>query len=110
MSNIKVIIVDSDKINYLPFQELTKLVASRLKTDLKDDLKKEFNLTEAELKTEVQKNYLSRKDVCEILDISVPTVYAWTKKGILNPVKICNKLRYLEDDINHLLTLKKHSS
>ena len=43
--------------------------------------------------------YLTRKEVCDLLKISVVTVHNWTKKGILNPLKIGNRLRFKESDV-----------
>jgi excisionase family DNA binding protein len=32
--------------------------------------------------------YLTRKEVCKILRITMPTLYAWVKQGYLKPLRI----------------------
>ena len=42
---------------------------------------------------------LTRKEVAKMLDISLPTLWAWTNKGILISYRIGNKIRYKENEI-----------
>jgi len=47
-------------------------------------------------------SYLTTDQVCEMLSVSRPTLWAWDKKEILNPVRIGNAKRYRLSDIESL--------
>ena len=46
---------------------------------------------------------LTRKEVCQLLQISLVTCHNWTKQGILNPYRIGNKLRFKESEVLNAL-------
>ncbi len=47
--------------------------------------------------------YVARKQLSEILDVSVVTLIDWDKKGILKPLRIGNRVRYRMSDIELIL-------
>lgn len=47
--------------------------------------------------------WLSRKEVSELLGISLPTLHDWGKRGILKPYKIGNRVRFRQEDIENTL-------
>lgn len=47
--------------------------------------------------------WLGRKDVSELLGVSLPTLHQWGKDGILKPYKIGNRVRYKRSDIEETL-------
>lgn len=47
--------------------------------------------------------WISRKDVCELLGISLVTIHDWGKKGILHPYKMGNRVRFKRSDIEQTL-------
>ena len=42
---------------------------------------------------------LTRQEVAKLLDISLPTLWTWTKKNILTSYRIGNKIRYKEHEV-----------
>ncbi len=48
--------------------------------------------------------YLTRKEVAEILNVSLTTLFHWNNKDILHTRKIGNKVRYLRKDIDKVLS------
>lgn len=53
-----------------------------------------------ELKQEAtNKEFLSTKEVSELLNISKVTCWQWGKKGILKPLRIGNRVLYRRSDI-----------
>ncbi len=42
---------------------------------------------------------LTRKDVAELLSISLPTLHSWTKKELLISYRIGNKVRYKQEEV-----------
>lgn len=54
--------------------------------------------------------WLSRKDVSELLGVSLPTLHQWGKQGILKPYKIGNRVRYRQSDIEETLLKSNRSA
>jgi len=46
---------------------------------------------------------LKVKEVCELFQISKPTIYEWIRKGQLRSIKIESRRFFLVDDIQHLI-------
>jgi excisionase family DNA binding protein len=42
---------------------------------------------------------LTRKQAAETLGISLPTLYDWSKKGILKPYRISSRIRYKKKEV-----------
>ncbi len=42
---------------------------------------------------------LTPKETAELLKVSSPTVWDWGKRGILNPRRIGNQVRYLRSEV-----------
>ena len=46
---------------------------------------------------------LTRKEVAELLNISLPTLWAWTNKDLLQAYRIGNKIRYKKSEVLNAL-------
>lgn len=51
---------------------------------------------------------LTRQEVAKWLDISLPTLHAWTKNGILQAYRIGNKVRYKKSEVLDALQTINH--
>ncbi|PQJ80980.1 hypothetical protein BTO18_10380 [Polaribacter porphyrae] len=58
---------------------------------------------------ENQETLISRKELSQYLKVSIPTIHAWDKKGILKPIKIGTRIRYLKSDVEKILNQVKPS-
>jgi excisionase family DNA binding protein len=47
--------------------------------------------------------YLTRKEVCQLLNISLPTLHSYCKKGIINGQKVGNRILFTEQQIQDSL-------
>lgn len=47
--------------------------------------------------------YLSKEKVCELLDVSVTTLWRWEKQNYLVPINFGGKKRYRKSDIDKIL-------
>lgn len=47
---------------------------------------------------------LTRKEVAEMLSISLPTLHEWTKEGTIKAYRIGRAIRYKHDDVQNALT------
>ena len=47
--------------------------------------------------------FLTIKQVAQLLGVTEPTLWRWNKEGILKRVKVGNKVRYKESDVNKVL-------
>lgn len=45
----------------------------------------------------------TRKEVCEMLGISLPTLHSWTKDGVIKAYRVGSSVRYKMDDIENAL-------
>lgn len=50
-----------------------------------------------------EEKYLTIKQVAELLGVTEPTLWRWNKEGVLKRVKVGNKVRYKESDVNKVL-------
>ena len=52
---------------------------------------------------EKEKELLSQNDVCQLFNITKPTLWRWKKEGILVPRQIGRQIFYNRNDINKIL-------
>ena len=79
-------------LHYLTPKELKEYIKEALKEEL-EDFKKNLNHKE-------EKNVLlSRSETCDLLKISFPTLWDWTKNGKLISYRIGNRVYYKKDEI-----------
>ena len=52
--------------------------------------------------------YKTRKEVAEILRISLPTLNEWTKMGFIRSYRVGRRILYKVDEIDHSLKERKH--
>jgi excisionase family DNA binding protein len=57
--------------------------------------------------TENPNELLTRKEVCELLHITLPTLHDWTKEGVIIGYRINTRVRYKKSEV--LATLQKVS-
>lgn len=50
-----------------------------------------------------QTNLLTRKQVCELLCITPPTLHEWTKNGMVAAYKVGTRVRYKQNEILNTL-------
>jgi hypothetical protein len=53
--------------------------------------------------------YMSRKEVAQLLHITLATLHDWTKLGLLNSYKISHRVLYRSDEIEESLSKRKFS-
>ena len=62
--------------------------------------------SQPQTKTQVQSEYITRKEVAKLLKVTLPTLHDWTKLGWLQSYKIGNrvlyKLREVEESIQQV--------
>lgn len=60
------------------------------------------------VKPQPETQLLTRQEVAKWLDISLPTLHAWTKSGILQAYRIGNKVRYKKSEVMDSLQSINH--
>lgn len=78
-----------------PRSELKQLIAEVFKEELSTFLDK---------KKEPDTRLISRKQVSEMLGISLPTLHTWTKDGVIQAVRIGGAVKYRMSDIESAMT------
>ncbi len=87
------------QITEVTIDELAEKVADKLLLKIENYLK--------ELNKPKNNKLLTRKEVAEMLRVSLVTVGVWSKVGILNPIRMGNRIFFNEQEI--LNTLEKQS-
>ena len=67
--------------------------------ELFNGLNKRLDELGAKVETPKRTVFLTRNEVGERLKISLPTVWAWSKQGILKPHRLGNKIRFIESEV-----------
>ena len=86
---------DAILLNEVTPQQLTDAILNGVKNQL-DDLKKDFTPKEPD-------DFLTRKEVKELLKISITTVHDWANKGILKNYKVGNRTYFSRKEIEKTL-------
>ncbi|KAB8151070.1 DNA-binding transcriptional MerR regulator [Mesoflavibacter sabulilitoris] len=60
-----------------------------------------------ELSKKQNDEILTRQEVADYLRISLVTIHSWNKHGILNPIRIGNRIFYKKQDILDVLEQQK---
>ncbi len=76
-------------------EELTNIILQGVEKRL-EELKKDFQPKEPE-------EFLTRKQVCDLLSISYGTLHQWAKKGVLKTLKKGNRTYYSRRAIEETL-------
>lgn len=74
------------EIQDITVDELTELIADKLLSKMERFINDSKNKKDDIL--------LTRKETVEYLKISLPTLYSWTKLGILKPLRIGSRVYY----------------
>ncbi len=80
-------------------EELKQLLEEVVKVQLEKHLSKE---------EEEDSRLLTRKEVAEILSISLPTLNTYTKKGIIQATRLGSMVRYRRFDVDNALKNMKY--
>ena len=70
------------------------ITPKELKEDFINDVRDELNALARNFQSIEPQEYLTRKEVSEILKVSLVTLHSWNKKKILNPYRLGNIIRY----------------
>jgi len=69
---------------------------------------KQFTNFQSELEKQKSTKFLTRKEVSKLLSISYPTIWRYTKQGILISYSIGSRVLFKEDEVfNSIVQLKR---
>lgn len=71
----------------------------QLKEEIGEEIKKQFDVFLKQYVPKSSEQYLTRKEVSDLLKINLSTVHLWSKKGVLNRHAIGSRIYYLRSDI-----------
>ena len=87
--------------------QITEVTIDELADKVSDKLLLKIEKYLKELAKPKNNKLLTRKEVAEMLRVSLVTVGVWSKVGILNPIRMGNRIFFKEQEI--LNTLEKQS-
>lgn len=74
-----------------------------LKETILTDVRAEIKALALNLQPVTVTEYLTRQETAQILKVSLVTLSEWNKKGILNPFRLGNLIRYKRSEIEQAL-------
>lgn len=83
---------------------LSPITLDELATVIKMTVKREFETINNSQKPEPDNDYLSRKETCKILGISLPTLNDYTKRGLVPSYRIGARIRYKKEEVLNSLS------
>lgn len=87
------------------------ITPSELKQDIINDVRAELKTIAQNFQPIKPPEYLTRKEVADILKVSLVTLTDWNKKGILKPYRLGNLIRYKTNEIDQaLIAINKSKS
>jgi len=88
---------------------LVGLTIDDLKTLFGQVLKTELEAVKKHLQPKQPNEYLTRKEVSEMLKIDLSSVHNWSKRGILKPHQISNRVYFKMSEVeNAIVKLKSN--
>jgi len=91
--------------------KITQLIGvspEEFKESILTDVRAELKTLSLNFQPITPPEYLTRKEVSEILKVSLVTLSDWNKKGILKPYRLGNLIRYKSKEIeNALISINK---
>jgi excisionase family DNA binding protein len=91
------IIMATQIMTILEQEEFLTLLSERISTIVKV----EFSSLQSQ--AEPIKRILTRKEAAQLLDISLPTLHDYTKRGLIPAYRISSKVRYKLEDLEQAL-------
>ena len=64
-----------------------------------EGIEQALSIIQAAIKPQQTTVFMTREEVAEFLKISLPTLWAWTKNGVLKSYTIGNKVRYIQSEV-----------
>ena len=74
-----------------------------LKNAIIQEVKNELNALKVYLQPQQQTKYLTRLEVCELLNVSLVTLHTWNKNGKLKAYGIGGRVLYRQEDIENAI-------
>jgi excisionase family DNA binding protein len=79
--------------------QLHEITPEELKEKILQDFRVELKQLTQNIHPKIQEEYLTKKEVSQILKVSLVTIHDWNKKKILNPFRLGNLIRYKRSDL-----------
>ena len=83
--------------------QLVGLTTKDLESLFSQAIKNELKAVKEHLQPKQPNDYLTRKEVAGMLKIDLSSVHNWSKKGILNPYQIGNRVYYKLSEVENAI-------
>lgn len=85
--------------------QITQLSPDQFEETIKKAVRSQLEFLKMDISPiQAKEEYLSRKEVADLLKIELSTLHNWCKKGKLKPYGIGNRVYFLRSDIEKALT------
>lgn len=79
------------------------ITPQQLTSNILKDVRAELKEIVQNFQPKKQPEYLTRKEVAQILKVSLVTLSDWNKKGVLKPYRLGNLIRYKREELDQAL-------
>jgi excisionase family DNA binding protein len=78
---------------------LSPIPLSELATVIQTTVQREFERIHNSQTPQPENEYITRKETCQILGISLPTLNDYSKRGLLPSYRIGSRIRYKKEEV-----------
>lgn len=83
--------------------QLHNVTPEEFKNEILIGVKKELSIFQDSLINTRTTEYITRKEVADMLGVSLTTIHFWCKREILKPMRIGNRVRFSRKHIEEIL-------
>lgn len=83
--------------------QMHNISPEEFKETIMGEINKALRALSTNLKPNEPEEYLTRKELSQILKVTLPTIHDWSKKGILKPYRIGKLIRFKKSDLENTL-------
>lgn len=83
--------------------QMHNISPEEFKETIMGEINKSLRALSTNLKPNEPEEYLTRKELSQILKVTLPTIHDWSKKGILKPYRIGKLIRFKKSDLENTL-------
>jgi len=84
--------------------QLIQITPEELQNQILKGVRLQFKDLKQHFQPKAPTEYLTRKQVAEMLQVDLSTLYSWNKKGVLQPLGIGKRVYYTRESIEKAMT------
>lgn len=79
------------------------ITPQKLRAEIREDIRRELQELSKNFTAKEPTLWITRKEVSDLIGVSLVTIHNWSKEGVINPYKIGNRVRFKKTEIEKIL-------